>query len=114
MRLSSAAATAVAEELRLRASYARDTAKTVRGLAHAARDTMRTMEYLYLSPMERLRVLASVSGLGMAMAGLVAGVPAYLAAYRIAGNMYSLLRAGRKVNVGEIGLALMSLLEELV
>lgn len=103
-----------AERLRLRRDTMAETARTVYTLAATAQETRRSIEAIYMTPAERLRVAASLTGIGVAAASLVTGAPVYLVAPRLANNLLTLIRAGRRVKATSVGVPLRLALEEIL
>ncbi len=74
-----------------------ETDKKLRELSSAVKDATKSLEDLYLTPLERVRMLASMTSLGVAALSIAAGVPAILGAPRIAFNIASIVRLGRRI-----------------
>ncbi len=85
------------ELLRDNAVILTETDKKLRELSSAVKDATRSLEDLYLTPLERVKMLASMTSLGVAALSIAAGVPAILGAPRIAFNIASIVRLGRRV-----------------
>jgi len=99
--------------MRLRADMLRDAAGSVHSLLAAATAARESVEALYLTPLDRVRVAASLTGLGVAAASLATGAPLYIVAPRVASNIVSLVRAGRRVKATTVSVPLRLALEEI-
>ncbi len=101
-----AEAVAVLEAVRERKRLLEELRRGADAAAEAGRASRHSMATLYLSPIERLRVLSSLAGLGAAAAAAAAGAPLALMLPRLAGNLWNLSRAGRRVEAGLLPLYL--------
>lgn len=102
------------EAATLRAEAMRELATATASLSSTAHAARRGLEDIYLTPMERLRLASSLTGLGLAAASLVAGAPAYIIAPRLATNMLNIVKAGRRVRTSRLPLSLQQALEEIL
>lgn len=90
-------------------------ARTTRELASTLHNVERSLETLYYTPIDRLRMLGGLAGIGVAAASLATGAPAYLAAPRLLSNLYTITRIGRRVRATrDAGLGLSEALNELL
>ncbi len=101
-----AGAVAVLEAVRERRRLLEELRRGADAAAEAGRASRSSMTTVYLSPIDRLRVLSSLAGLGAAAAAAAAGAPVALMLPRLAGNLWSLSRAGRRVEAGLLPLYL--------
>ncbi len=104
------------EAARLRRSLLADAARAASTVSTAAAETRSGIESLYLTPRDRLRVALGLTGIGAAAASLALGAAAPpLAAARIANNLISILRAGRRLRATrDASLGLAQLLDEIL
>lgn len=100
--------------MRLRAETLREAERAVRGIAEAAEAARGSVEALYMTPLERLRVAASLTGIGVAAASLLAGAPVYAVAPRLVNSVVNIARAGRRVRATRVSVPLRLALEEIL
>lgn len=98
----------------LRTRALRDMSAATASLSATARDVRKSLEDVYLTPVERLRLASSLTGLGLAAASLVAGAPAYIVAPRLATNILNIVKTGRRVDASRLSLPLQQVLEEIL
>lgn len=74
-----------------------ETNKRLKELSSTVKEATRSLEDLYLTPLERLRLLASMTGLGVVALGIATGMPAVLGVPRIAFNIANIVKSGRRI-----------------
>ena len=98
-----------------RAAALRTLAAAASSIAAASSETRGAVESIYLTSSDRVRALASLTGIGAAAASLATGAPVYLAAPRLVNNLLGLARVGRRVRATrEVSLGISELLWELL
>jgi hypothetical protein len=85
------------ETLRDDTAILTETNKRLKELSSTVKEATRSLEDLYLTPLERARLLASMTGLGAVALGMATGMPAILGVPRIAFNIANIIKSGRRI-----------------